>query len=154
VPARAEVQIRTATSSDADGIATLLQSAGLPAIDAAAFHAEHFRVAQRDAQVVGTIGLERYDEHGLLRSLVVATDARGRGMGDALVKALEAHACTLGLHALVLLTTTAEPFFRQRGYAAIAREAMPVVVQRSSEFSSVCPASAVCMRKQLRGATP
>jgi amino-acid N-acetyltransferase len=153
VRARAEVQIRTATAHDAIGIAALLRSAGLPAIDAAAFRAEHFRVAQRDAQVVGTVGLERYDEHGLLRSLVVAADARGYGVGDALVDALETHARTLGLHALVLLTTTAEPFFRQRGYASIAREAMPASVQRSSEFSSVCPASAVCMRKELRGAT-
>ena len=154
MPARAEVQIRAATAQEADVIGALLQSAGLPALDGAAFRAEHFRIAQRDAQVIGAVGLERYDEHGLLRSLVVAADARGRGVGDALVEALEAHARALGLHALVLLTTTAEPFFRQRGYAAIAREAMPVPVQRSSEFATLCPASAVCLRKELRAATP
>ena len=55
-----------------------------------------------------------------------------------------------GMDQLVLLTQTAEPFFATRGYAVIAREAAPAAVRRSAEFRSICPASAICMTRQLR----
>lgn len=149
------MEIRVATSADFDAIAAMLTAAALPALDAMTFRAGDFRVAQSDAAVViGAIGLETYDADGLLRSLVVAPAARRRGVGDALVGALEERAEVLGLRALLLLTTTAETFFRGRGYATIERAAMPRAIQRSAEFSTLCPASAVCMHKALRsGAT-
>ena len=146
------MRIRAATAHDAGTIAASLAAAGLPPLDAEGIHAEHFRVALHDAAVIGVAGLERYGDDGLLRSLAVAPQARGCGTGDALIGALEAHACALGLHSLVLLTTTAEAYFQRRGYAVIARDAMPTAVQRSSEFSTLCPASAVCMRKVLADA--
>jgi len=50
---------------------------------------------------------------------------------------------------LYLLTTTAERFFATRGYAGIERERVPDTVRASAEFSALCPASAVVMRKAL-----
>jgi amino-acid N-acetyltransferase len=152
VPAVADLQIRVATANDIGAIAALLASAGLPALDTGAFRGEDFRVALRDGTVIGAIGLEQYGNAALLRSLVIAPHARGHGAGAALVGALEAHARMLGLQSLVLLTTTADVFFQRRGYAVIARDAMPSAVQCSSEFATLCPASAVCMRKLLASA--
>jgi amino-acid N-acetyltransferase len=47
------------------------------------------------------------------------------------------------------LTTTAEHFFPKFGFERIARADVPSSVQRSVEFTSVCPASATVMRKPL-----
>ena len=43
----------------------------------------------------------------------------------------------------------AEPFFRRLGYERIAREVAPPEIQRTSEFSGICPVSSACMVKQL-----
>ena len=61
----------------------------------------------------------------------------------------EARAAARGLPQLVLLTDTATTFFARRGYADIAREQAPVAVQSSTEFRSLCPASARCMTRRL-----
>ena len=95
--------------------------------------------------------MERYGDDGLLRSLVIAPQARSRGAGQSLVCAIEDRAREAGLRSLVLLTTTAERFFRRLDYQTIPRSDMPAAVQRSAEFSTLCPASAICMRKALDG---
>jgi amino-acid N-acetyltransferase len=49
----------------------------------------------------------------------------------------------------VLLTETAEGFFRAIGYEIIDRSHVPEKINQSAEFRLLCPASAVCMRKSL-----
>ena len=53
-----------------------------------------------------------------------------------------------GVADLVLLTTTAAPFFAKRGYTVIERRDAPAPVQHSAEFATICPASATCMLKR------
>lgn len=139
--------IRKATAADRDAILSLLQDASLPTQDLKDTDAVQFWVAADHDRVVGVVGLERYAETGLLRSLVVAREARKRGIGLALVQAIENEAADEGLRQLVLLTQTAQPFFERIGYSVIARDAAPDEVRQSAEFRSVCPASATCMTK-------
>jgi N-acetylglutamate synthase-like GNAT family acetyltransferase len=106
-----------------------------------------FWVAELAGEVVGAIGLERYGDTGLLRSLVVAPSVRSRGIGAHLVDTLEREARALGIARLVLLTETAPAFFERRGYVVIERDAAPPPVRESAEFRSLCPATAVCMSK-------
>jgi N-acetylglutamate synthase-like GNAT family acetyltransferase len=49
----------------------------------------------------------------------------------------------------VLLTETAETFFRRLGYTVIERDQAPSAVASSAEFRTLCPATAVCMTKRL-----
>jgi amino-acid N-acetyltransferase len=93
--------------------------------------------------------MERYGESALLRSLVVGPSHRRGGFGHQLVTRLEREAQVAGVEQLVLLTETAEEFFRAIGYATIDRRYVPEKIQQSAEFRSLCPASAVCMRKLL-----
>ena len=53
------------------------------------------------------------------------------------------------LQALYLLTNTAERFFTKLGFEQINRQAAPVTMQNTTEFSSLCPDSAICMRLYL-----
>ena len=55
-----------------------------------------------------------------------------------------------GVQELCLLTTTAEHFFERLGYQRAEREAAPASIRGTSEFTTLCPASAVFMRKRLR----
>lgn len=145
------MELRVPTEAERAGIPALLEQSGLPVADLGTSDV-HFIVAADREAVLGTIGVERHDDVGLLRSLSVVPTARGSGLGARLVEALEAHAARAGLRALVLLTTTAREFFAKRGYVVIAREDAPAAAQRSAEFRSLCPASSTCMLKNVEAA--
>jgi amino-acid N-acetyltransferase len=93
--------------------------------------------------------MERFGARALLRSLAVAPSYQQRGMGHQLVARVEREAQASDVEQLVLLTETAEKFFRAIGYQVIDRRHVPDEIKRSAEFRSLCPASAVCMSKLL-----
>lgn len=145
----AQTTIRRTDEADFDAVETLLEANGLPSRDVRTSPGR-FLVAVSDAAVVGVVGVEPYGSSGLLRSLAVSESSRGRGYGTALCDALEEQARADGVDTLYLLTTTAAAFFRRRGYESVAREAVPTAVQQTTEFAELCPASATCMKKNLR----
>lgn len=134
---------------DLAAVRAFLDAARLPTDDLDALSADDILTAEADGRLVGTVAVERFGDHGLLRSVAVAPDARGTGLGGRLVDAAEALARAQGLVRLVLLTTTAAPFFQARGYAPIDRADVPEAVRQSRQFRGLCPASAVCLGKAL-----
>jgi N-acetylglutamate synthase-like GNAT family acetyltransferase len=70
-------------------------------------------------------------------------------LAQTLVAALEQRASAAGITQLVLLTETAESFFGRLGYGVIERDRAPSAVASSAEFRTLCPSTAVCMRKVL-----
>jgi amino-acid N-acetyltransferase len=44
---------------------------------------------------------------------------------------------------------TAEGFFAKQGYCRTARDSAPDEIQETTEFRTLCPATAVCMVKQI-----
>lgn len=131
-------------------VLALLQQAGLPVRDLGESAIGNFVVASDARGLAGAAALERYQDVGLLRSVVVAPDRRGTGVGAALVEAIERRARDAGIASLVLLTETASDWFERRGYVRAPRDQAPEAVRGSSEFASVCPASAVYMHKAVR----
>lgn len=106
-------------------------------------------VAVEEDEIVGIAALERHGPDGLVRSVVVAEEHRGSGLGSRLVDAVEEEAGQLGLDALYLLVGEAAPFFAGRGYEIIERDAAPGPVMESVEWSEACPDDAVAMEKLL-----
>ena len=100
-------------------------------------------------KIIGSIGLEIKKNMGLLRSLSVDDKYRNKGSAISLVNYLEDFARELHLDSIYLLTTTAEQFFTKRKYKVIDRNTIPDEIRDTSEFQSVCPASAVVMKKHL-----
>lgn len=140
--------VEPAAGVDLRPVLALLKAARLPRADLRESRLDHFHVVRGDGGLLGVVGLEVYGGRwGLLRSLAVAPDVRGSGLGGRLVAAVEAEAAALGLDALYLLTTTAAPFFHRRGWAGLDREDVPLPVQESTEFRGLCPDSAVCLTK-------
>ncbi len=127
----------------------LLSQNELPTADLDAARIDWLVAVDEGDDIKGLVGLERFGEAALLRSLAVVPEARRSGIGTQLVDDAEARALATDVQRLVLLTQTAEAFFAGRGYARIDRSIAPEAVKRSAEFQSLCPASAVCMMRQL-----
>jgi amino-acid N-acetyltransferase len=140
--------IRPGHSADFAAVTALLKGAGLPTDDLTSALDLHLWVLEAEGGVVGAIGIERFGASALLRSLVIVPTYRGRGLGHRLVAQLEQEVQDKGVQRLVLLTETAESFFRKNGYEVIERRCVPAEVTQSAEFR-LCPASAVCMAKVL-----
>jgi amino-acid N-acetyltransferase len=144
--------IRRSHATDLAAVLTLLQDAGLPTDDLSYAPSLHLWVFEADELLCGVIGLECFGTGALLRSLAVAPGYQQRGLGHKLVAQVERDAQANGVEQLVLLTETAEKFFRAIGYEVIDRHYVPEDIKQSAEFRSLCPASAVCMRKLLPSA--
>lgn len=129
----------------------LLEGAGLPTADLTSAPGLQLWVLEAvDSSIVGAIAVERFSgREALLRSLVIVRASRGCGLGQRLVERVEQDSRQAGIHRLVLLTATAEWFFKHLGYAVIDRQSVGGAVKQSAEFRSLCPASAVCMAKSL-----
>ena len=144
----ASARIREAAASDMGAVNALLSAAGLAPVGAADAPGAYF-VADDGGALIGAIGLERYGRSGLLRSAAVAVAARNTGVGRLLVGAVVARARDQSLTELVLLTTTAEEWFRGLGFAVVDRSSLSSEILGSSQIQGGCPSSAVVMRMQL-----
>ncbi|MFN8631113.1 MAG: GNAT family N-acetyltransferase [Chloroflexota bacterium] len=143
------MDIARATPSDAEAVEALLRDAGLP-LEGAREALGLGVVGRQDGRVVAAAAVERFGAAGLLRSVVVAEDGRGRGQGRAIVAAAEVAARHAGIVELYLLTETAIEWFPRLGYEVVPRQDAAAVVGESIEFTTVCRDTGVPMRKRLR----
>jgi amino-acid N-acetyltransferase len=140
--------IRDLGAEDRAAVHALLRSHKLPL---AGFDDAHVRalVAKDGPAVVGSAAVELHGPDGLLRSVAVADDYRGRSLGAQLTIAAIALAREQQLSALYLLTETAAAFFPKFGFVPVSREDIPDRVKQSVEFTSACPAGAQAFRLSL-----
>ena len=141
-------RVSPASAEDLTAIRALLESSGLPTSDLESARPE-FTVVRKEGAIIAAGALQRFGSAALVRSVAVATDHRGGGLGQAIVLELERRASASRISRLVLLTQTAERFFSRQGYTVIERSTAPEGVQASDEFRSLCPTSATCMAKTL-----
>jgi len=142
--------IRRGQADDVPAVVSLLEAAGLPTSDLTDVRELKMWVAEAADALIGIVALEPFGSQALLRSLAVVPEYRKRGLGQELVARLERDAEGEGIEQLVLLTETAESFFRRIGYEVTDRRSVRDEVRQSAEFRSLCPVSAVCMTKALR----
>ncbi len=145
--------VRDAKQNDWQDVRQLLDEAELPIADLGPEHLVDFLVAERSGtdriETLGIVGLQRFKQVGLLRSLVVSQGDRKSGLGRRLVSAVEAKACYAGVKDLWLLTIDAEQYFENLGYKMMSRESAPDSIRNTEEFSGLCPDGAYLMRKVL-----
>lgn len=140
--------VRSAHTADFDAVCALLRASDLP-LAGVPESLEGFLVAEADGVVVGVAGLEVHGRDGVLRSVAVAADRRGHGLGARLTASVLDRARERGVRDVYLLTTTADAWFPRHGFRSIGREAASPEVAESIEFREACPASAVAMVLEL-----
>ncbi len=142
--------LRPADVADWPLICDALAAAGLPVGDLSAASMTHFWVAvSPDGQLIGAVAVERYAGVGLLRSLIVVPEGRGKGVAGRLLEHAERSARALGTEELWLLTIDADRYFETWGYVRQTRAVAPAAIAATPEFSDLCPANAVLMNKAL-----
>ena len=142
------IKTSIAQADDLPAIVSLLGACKLPADDLSEGILGNFVVAKSGDDLVGVVGLEVLGTTGLLRSLAVEPQWRGRKLGERLVAEGEARARD-EVGALYLLTTTAQAYLQRLGYEDVPRETVPEAIASHAQFRGLCPASAKCLRKML-----
>jgi amino-acid N-acetyltransferase len=147
------VVLRSAVPADLAAVRALLTDASLP-LDGVDEAFEHGVVAEAGrtpvgGAIVGAAAIEPFGTDGLLRSVVVTPSSRGTGLGRTLVGAAEGAARELGIRDLYLLTETAVDWFPRLGYEPLARDAAPVAIAGSVEFTVSCKDTGVLMHRRL-----
>lgn len=123
---------------------SLLKASNLPADDLN--HKRDLLVGYYEGDsLVGTGALEIHGNYALLRSLSVKLGIRGKAVGTTITAYLLDEARKKKLKAIYLLTETARGFFLKKGFTEVPRDEVPADVKASSEFSHVCPTTAVVM---------
>jgi amino-acid N-acetyltransferase len=140
-----EISIAPARLEDLAAIKSLLAANELP-VAGVDDHWKTFLVARDGDTMVGCGGAEAYQFAALIRSVAVVPEYRSHGVGRKLVRQLLDRLASRGLREFYLLTTTAEAYFRKRGFKVIDRDEVHPQLLSSREFQDACPASAVCMR--------
>ncbi len=142
------IVIEPAAPDDATAIARLLEQSGLP-LAGLGEHLAAALVARRAGALVGCVALELYGDQALLRSLAVAPELRGQGLGQRLAKAALAEARGRGVRTAFLLTETAADFFPRLGFRPVARADLPQALHASAELRGACPEGALAMAIEI-----
>jgi len=140
-----ELVVSPAAAADVDAIKQLLVENDLP-VAGVDDHWKTFVVAREGEQIVGCGGSEAYRNAALIRSIAVAPEHRSRGIGRLLVRQLIDRLSSRGIREFYLLTTTAQEYFKKRGFKKCDRDEVHPQLLASREFQDACPKSAVCMR--------
>jgi len=142
------VEIRRPTENDLPAIERLLTASSLP-LDGVRDSLPSFLLAEVGDTLLGVAGLEVCCDNALLRSVAVDPAWRSQGIGRLLVTRVIADAESRGIHALYLLTTSAERYFPGFGFREITRNEVPENIRATAEFQSACPASATVMTRPI-----
>jgi amino-acid N-acetyltransferase len=135
--------------ADMSSVRALLVRCGLPTDDLVPASLAHFIVCRIEGALVGTIALEPLGETGLLRSLAVAPEWRGRRIAHELWVRLRRSAESDRIRHLYLLTTTADQLFSRWGFVTLPRQLVPDVVRVVPQYASLCPSTATVMAMDL-----
>src|SRR6056297_2637363 len=135
--------------ADAQTATALLAASGLPLAGWSEPNVDRWG-AHEDGRLVGIVALEAHGRHGLVRSLAVAPEARGRGLATALVARALVEAGRRDLATLTALTETIPDLIVRWGFREVARAELPYAVRASPELQEACPESARTFIVELR----
>ena len=140
----ADMPISAAKRDELPEILTLLEECNLPK-EGLATHLYTTLVARKGKEIVGCSALELYQEFALLRSVAVKPPFRKRGLALNLTREALDLAKRYQVTNVYLLTETASTFFSKVGFIRVPRSDVPENIQRSTEFTTLCPDTATVM---------
>jgi amino-acid N-acetyltransferase len=140
-----EIRISAAAVEDLPAIKDILLANQLPT-EGVDDHWKTFVIARDGDRIVGCGGAEAYQFAALIRSVAVVPDYRSQGLGRRIVRQLLDRLASRGLREFYLLTTTAEAYFKKRGFKTIDRDEVHPQLLSSREMQDACPDTATVMR--------
>ncbi|HJV77635.1 MAG TPA: arsenic resistance N-acetyltransferase ArsN2 [Paludibacter sp.] len=142
------INYRIATVEDLPEIVNLLAECKLPYLDIVPGK-QNFVLTEINHKIIGCAGLEIYNGNGLFRSLAVKPSHQNMKIGRDLLDKIITLSTENNIKQLYLLTTTADLYFKKHGWKVIERSEVPDDIRATTEFSSICPSTAICMMYKL-----
>lgn len=142
-----------AVQEDLASVRAILITAELPVEGVEDQFPKAFAVVRDGPIVVAVAAVERYGDFGLLRSVAVRKQDRGRQLGSLLVRERLRIAELERATAVYLLTTASPEFFGRFGFVTTSRAEVPRDLALSLEFASICPSTAICLVKRFEPST-
>lgn len=142
------IKLIKASESDLINIESILKQNALEYEDVGSGNIDFF-FAYNDHLLIGIIGLEKFDNIGLLRSILIKEEYRNMGYGLQICKYLILLAKNEKIEELYLLTCGAKGFFEKLGFKMFDRNSVPSILKQAPEFADLCPDYAICMKKVL-----
>lgn len=143
-----DVNFRLCQKPELPLVIALLKSSELPYEDVS-WQKITFQVAVAGDEMIGCIGLEKYRDHGLLRSFAVKSSFRNQGIGSALLQSFLSYCNQEEVSNLHLLTIDAQEFFQSKGFQVADRDKAPESIRQTTEFTQLCPSSSAYMRLRI-----
>lgn len=132
------MNIRRRMPDDRLAVDRLLASVFLPS---AGLERTEGWVAEEQGEILGHVALERTPDIAVIRSLVVAPQAQGRGLARTLMDLAEREG---GARTLALRTESIGAWVERRGYRRTTVEQLPASVRTTTQFEgSLCSSYAV-----------
>lgn len=141
--------LRPAATEEASAVLALLEAVDLPGFGLFDREDTVVVVAEERAGIVGSAAVERYGNHGLLRSVAVVPGDRSRGLGRALVAEATGAARATGIVDCWLITEDASGYFASLGWQPATRDDLPDAMRLSAEYTAHCTESAAVMVRSL-----
>ena len=117
--AAADHTIREATHADTEALCAILAESELSSHAVLAPGTRYWLAQRAGGDIAGVVGLEYGAAAVLLRSAAVRPDARGRGIGTALVQRALASAVADGIRSAYLFSTGAGAYWSQQGFREV-----------------------------------
>lgn len=139
---------RTISGDDSNFIRTL-RDAELPVDDLTEPGRAFFTFSTLAGMHVGYGGFEQYGSDALVRSLVIAPDHRGMGLGRNLLAVLLREAFDAGARTAWALTTDTVAFFGKAGFKLVTRDMAPATILTTRQAAGLCPSTAALLARAI-----
>lgn len=143
------IQIRPAQLSHFEEVVQFLHKVKLPTEDLSENSLAGFILAFDNSHLIGTAGIEYHNKYALLRSVAIDETQRNKKIAEALTKQILLEAESKGVCEVFLITNTADQYFEKQGFITVERVNVPIEIVTTQQFSTICPSSAVVMKKAL-----
>ena len=126
-----------------------LRDADLPINDLSESGRSFFTFSTLAGVHLGYGGFEQYGRDVLIRSLVVVSDQRGKGIGRNVLAVLLREAFDAGARTGWLLTMNESAFFEKSGFKPVSRDAAHASILATRQATDLCPSSAVLLSRAI-----
>ncbi|OTP65935.1 arsenate reductase (glutaredoxin) [Caballeronia sordidicola] len=141
--------VARAIAGNDTGLAEALWDADLPCSDLKEPDRNFFAFSTLGGSHVGYGGFEQFGGDVLLRSVVVETPHRGKGIGRNLIALILRQAFDRGARTAWLLTTNTTALYEKAGFKPVARDAAPTSILATRQATDLCPATAILLSRTI-----
>ncbi len=142
------MEIGSVLNEEKGAVVQLLNESGLPTTDVNEPGVKLFCIINQ-GEVIVSGGYQLLGNYALIRSLAVKERFKGKYLGELMLKYLLDECSERSVKKVFLLTTTAEAYFVKHGFSTVDCDEVPEIIKQTSEFSSLCPATAIVLTKEI-----